>query len=309
MVHQRLLKTILKKNEMMDIFKAIQAKDFTKVITACDEKINMDGNLVLSCLKIKGKFLIKLERYEEAFKLYDELLASKKLPWVLMGRGQCNYFFKKYPEALADFEAIVELSDVNVEGYDWIAKAKLAMNDKSGAQETLENAARLSPKAILRQQILGDVAYGNKNLDVAEKAYKWAVQLGKYSCYRRILDYINYAEILLNKAKSDDGRVSLRAGTEAVTVLEGLMAFYNNDRLVRAQANIMLVFAYHSINKTDKAKILAKKTADSIEKDHLKLDKQWLAKLGEAFITVGEKEKGQALIDNNTSDSTGSQPT
>lgn len=315
MVHQRLFKAIAKKREMMDIYKYIQIKDLAKAVIACDEKINLGGNLALTCLTLKGKLLIKLERYEEAFKLYDAFIEDKKIPLAFMGRGQCNYYFKKYAEALADFEAIIALSSVNVEGYDWIAKAKLAMNDQIGAQEVLEQAASLSPKAILRQQNLADVAYQNKNLEVAEKAYKWAVQLGKYSCYRRVLDYINYAEILITKAKADEhGRAGVRAGTEAITVLEGLMVLYNNNKIVHAQANITLIFAYHSINKTDKAKIVAKKVESSIEKEHIKLEKPWLIKLGEAFILLGEQEKGQEFINNinnnnNTSNDEVSKPT
>ncbi len=309
MVHQRLLKTVAKKQELEDVYKAIQHDDLGKAIALCDEKINAGGHAVLTCLKIKGKLQLRLGKYEDAFKLYDEFLGTKKLPWVLMGRGQCNYFFKKYDKALEDFEAIVALSDVNVEGYDWIAKAKLAMNDAVGAQEILENAARLSPKAILRQQLLGDVAFKNKNIEVAEKAYRWAVQLGRHSCYRRVLDYINYADVLIIKSKSDEhGRVSLKAGNDAVTVLENLANIYGNDRIVQAQANIMLVFANQTINKNDKAKLVAKKALSYVEKDHVKLEKPWLIKLGEALISVDEKEKGQELIDNNSSDGDKSQP-
>ena len=84
MVHQRLLKAVAKKQELIDVYEAIQHDDLNKAIDLCDDKINAGGNLALSCLKLKGKLLIKTKRYEEAFKLYDELLSAKKLPWVLM---------------------------------------------------------------------------------------------------------------------------------------------------------------------------------------------------------------------------------
>lgn len=295
MVHQRLLRTVAKKQDMMEIFKAMQVNEFAKALGLCNEKIKTGGNLLPNYLKTKGKLLLKLGRYEEALKFYTELLAEKSLPWIFMGRGQCYYNFKQYAKALADFEAIVALSQVNVEGYDWIAKAQIAMNNFDMAQSTLENAARLSPKAILRQQNLGDIAFKNKNFEVAEKAYRWAVNLGKHSCYRRTQDYVNYAEILINKCKSDEnGRISLRAGNDAVMILESLAAMNNTDRLIQTQANIMLVFANLSINKTDKAKILAKKAADSIEKEHIKLEQQWLTKLGEALLAVGDIDKAKA---------------
>lgn len=300
MVHQRLTKTITKKAELADVYDAIHHNDLLKAIVLCDEKIAAGDKTMLNCIKIKSKLQMKLGKYDDAFKLFDEFLAAKTVSWVLMGRGQCNYYFKKYDKALADFEAIIALSAVNVEGYDWVAKTKLAMGDAVGAQEILENAARLSSKAILRQQLLGDIAYGNKNIEVAEKAYRWAVQLGKYSCYRRVLDYLNYAEVLILKSNSDEhGRTSLRAGNDAVLVLESLANLYGNDRVVQAQANIGLVAAYQTIKKNDKAKLAAKKALSWVEKDHIKLDKQWLVKLGEALILVDEQEKGQELINNN----------
>jgi tetratricopeptide (TPR) repeat protein len=302
MVHQRLVKALAKKEELKDVYSAIHRDDLAKAIILCDEKISTASNTALTCVKIQGKLLINLNRYEEAFNLYDGLLKNKKFPWALLGRGKCHHFFKRYDKALADFEAIVALSEVNVEGYDWIARAKLAMGNEADAQVILEKAVRLSPKAILRQQLLGDVAYKNKNLDIAEKAYKWAVQLGKHSCYRRVADYLNYADVLIAKAKSDDhGRVSLRAANDAVVVLENLNSSYSNDRVVQTQAHIMLTAAYHAISKHDKARLVAKKALVFVEKEHIELEKQWLVKLGEALISVDEQEKGQELINNNSS--------
>ena len=303
MVHQRLLKSVAKKQAFADIYSAMANNEFAKALALCEEKINSASGLTATCLKIKGRLLIKLQMFAEGVQFYDSMLSSKKMPWILMGRGQCYYHLQKYAQALADFEEIVALSSVNVEGYDWVAKAKLAMNDLSGAQEVLENAARLSSKAILRQQLLADIALQNNSLEVAERAYRWAVQLGKYSCYRRMLDYINYANVLITKAKTDEnGRVTLKAGNDAVNVLESLGVLYANDRAVQTIAQIMLVFANQTINKQDKAKIIAKRALAMVEKDHIKLEKKWLVKLGEALVAVGEQEKGQELIDNNTAE-------
>ena len=78
----------------------------------------------------------------------------------------------------------------------------------------------------------------------------------------RVIDYTNYAEILIEKSKSDEhGRVSLRAANYAVTILENLNNLYNSDRIVQAQANIMLIFAYQTINKVDKSRVNSEKSS------------------------------------------------
>jgi regulator of sirC expression with transglutaminase-like and TPR domain len=51
-----------------------------------------------------------MERYDEAVKDFDFVLASKpREAYVYAMRGGCYERLEKYPQALADFEAVVRL--------------------------------------------------------------------------------------------------------------------------------------------------------------------------------------------------------
>lgn len=304
MVHARLNKVTQKKEEYMQILKALDAKDYDKALKLIDEKIAQGGKSLITALKIKGKILDKKKDYKAAKEFYTGLVESKKLPWTLMGLGRANFYLESYGEAMTCFDEIIELSEVNVEGYDWIANTQLALKQKRDAQETLERAVQLSSKAILRQQKLGDLAFDNHDMEVAEKAYKNAVWLGKHSCYRREQDYLRYGHVLIEKARNEEhGRISIKAATDAVGVLDTVVNLYRNDRKVQAPANTLLALAHQVSNRKDKAKVYIKKALELVERDNIKMDPAYMVMLGEAMVDSEDddlKERGEVYISSNS---------
>lgn len=298
MVHTRLTKIAQKKRELREIHKAIEGKSVDEALKLCEEKIAEGGRIVLSCLKIKGRLLIDSERYDEAKELYTNLATAKKLPWVLMGLGQVHFLQENYDDAMDAFNKILEISAVNVEALDWIAKTHIKQGDKYAAQDSLQQAVELSSKAILRQQLLGDLAYDNEDFEAAEKAYREAVRLARYSCYRRPKEYLRLAELLLKRSLSgsDSGIAAKKAGSEAVTVLEQLNTLYSKEKDVVLQCTVHQAYTMMKADRADKGKVMAKRALDSVEAGKGKLEPEDYVLLGEALKLAGSAEKGEELI-------------
>lgn len=298
MVYNRLTKVISKKKELMPVYVAIEKKDFDKALEICNENLAAGGKYSATYLKLKGKILFELKRFDEACEFYQSLLQSKRTPWMLAGLGKAQYELEKYDKALESFRGIIELSDVNVEGYDWIAKTQIKRKEPDTAQSTLQHAIGLSSKAILRQQALADLSYDNKDYTTALKAYKHAVHLGKHSCYRRPADFIRYAILLLEQIPElGNDRDKARFANDALASLEQLALFYRSSQKEVVTSKILQIPTYQFLFKNDKASNIAADVQKEIDKtENLDLDAEIWTKYGEALIALGEVAKGQKII-------------
>lgn len=298
MVHTRLIKIIERKAALISILKAMDNNKYDEVISECDRTIAKGGKLVIQCLKLKGQALFFLKEYEKIIGIFTPIAEAKQLLWATMLVGKAHFYLQDFEKALEYFNKIVEINPVNVEGYDWIAKVQLAKGDQKGAQNTLVHAISLSSKAILRQQALADIAYDNGSLDVAEKAYKTAVVLGKHSCYHRPRDSLRYADILLDKVKrTENERVKVRNANEAVSILEALNNMHRHKPESMALTDIMLVQAFLASERKDKAHSYALRAFEAYEDKGIEIEKEYLNKLAEFLSELNDKERAMTIYE------------
>jgi CheY-like chemotaxis protein len=296
MVYERLTKAIEHKQELIEIYRAIEGSDPQTALAICDKKIAAGGKLVLSCLKIKGKQLIFLKRYEEAMSLYSSLLEARNLMWAFLGFGECFFYKEMYEEAIVQFEKILKENPNCVEALDWIAKANFARGKKIEAQKILEQSVALSSKAILRQQFLGDVALENEDFDVAEKAFKSAVSLGKYSCYRRDKDFFTYAHLMIKKMLiEDNAKNAAHQEGEAYACLQLVMNYNAANRLSQLPPYVNLLELQLLAGKIDKAVITVNKINGFFNINDS--NKEYLARYAQALLKLPQQEFQKQSLD------------
>jgi len=305
MVHERVMRCLEQKKELEPIYQALEGSDSQKALQILDDRIAKGGKLVLLCLKIKGKELLKLKRYDEAAQLYESILEARELAWAYMGLGKCYYYKEKYPEALQEFQKIIVDNDKTVEGYDWIARCYEKIGEFVKAQETLEQAVQMSSKAILRQQFLGRMALCNEDLKIAERAFKMAVSLGKHSVYRSDDDTKNYAYILLKRGLEEtNARMRSRYITDALAALEVMRKFYHSNRAKQAEIYLIMVDIMLQAEKLDQVEATANKILGLLAHEPTSSDKELILQLANLFIKSGKDnlaEKGEKIQQKYTS--------
>jgi tetratricopeptide (TPR) repeat protein len=117
---------------------------------------------------------------------------------------------KAYSEAQAQLQSLTEQHANYTAAYDWLAKCYKSQNQLAEAQQTLQAAVEVSPKAVLRQQMLADVALLNQDDQTAEAALSKAVQHGRHSVYRDPSNYANLAKVSAKTKSGDAGLKVLR---------------------------------------------------------------------------------------------------
>jgi CheY-like chemotaxis protein len=204
-----------KKENLKDIEKAVEKKDYTSVIALCDEQINSHTKSLSDLLKLKGEILIKKQAYTEAAAFYEKVLTMGNLPWAMFGLGKVKFITGDYAEAKTTFERIIKKNNKIVAAYDWLAQTHEKMGNNTEAQQVLQEAVRISPKAILRQRTLGNIARKNKDNVTAEYSFKEAVKQGKHSFLKSPSDYTCLAKVLVDKGSPMESLDVLRdAGRE-----------------------------------------------------------------------------------------------
>ena len=285
-LEKKLKDSIKKKENLKNIERAIEKNDYANAIAICDKLIGSNTKNLTELLKLKGEILTKKGDYTEAVLFYEEVLSMGNLPWAMLGLGKTKFITGDYDAAKEIFEKIIAKNDKNVAAYDWLALIHEKMGNLKEAQKVLQEAILISPKAILRQKALGNIAYKNKDFITAEQSFKEAVKQGKHSFFKSPSDYTSLAKVFVDRNAPEEGlKVLNDAGKE----------FINNPEAA-LQISVTESLAFKKMNREkDARKALAKATQLSATlpntlPSNVELD------LAKAFFLTGNEESGKAII-------------
>ena len=295
MLRGRLEKVIVRKDDLFDVVKLLKKDRFADAIELCDEKIAQKPRNLTELLKLKAEILMTAERYDDATVIFESVLAKRDAPWAMLGLGKAHFYTQKYAQAKEIFQKIIDDNKTNMEAYDWLAKTAVALGDQGQAMNILATATKLSPKSIVRQMELGNLALKEQDLDTAAKAFKKAVQVGCNSIYQTPTNYTKLAKIL-----------SKDSGKEALSVLSKLRGDYGRDdeaKLHAASSESLVLKGMGRDNEAQKAYAEASKLYDKCAGD---VSKNAAMELANASLANGDKDKGlvmlQTLVKNNHQD-------
>lgn len=203
-LQSRLKRLLEKKQELCDVYGAIDRKHYDKVIEHCAGHIAAGSKYRLDLLKITSDMLIRTGAYDKATALCREILEERELPWAVFDIGRVHYHRQQYREAADRFTRVIALNGAYVSAYDWLAKTHECMGDPAAAQEVLVEALDKSSKSLLRLRALADVAERNGDDDAAENSRRKAIRIGKTSVLRQPADYTRLAQTLVRKQSAKD---------------------------------------------------------------------------------------------------------
>jgi len=296
MLKERLIRIITVKEELRQANEAIDLQKYDLAIKRCLEVLEKSPRLRLPASRMLGQLLTRQKKYEQGLKIYSQLLNERSVAWAKLGQAICIYKLGDADSALALLNRALVDHPLYVQCYDWIARILLDKDKPVEAQEALEKAIRISPKAVLRQMELGRVAYENDDMAVAEPAFKYAVRLGRYSCHKSVKNYLQFArsaQTLLNNPK--DRQTQNKAG-EAFRALDELRQDFADDEDSLFEASIVESKTHHNMENQAEAKRSANEAEELLASLSCpKLD--YKLQMTEAFIDSEQSVKAQVLID------------
>ncbi|MGR8930505.1 MAG: tetratricopeptide repeat protein [Gammaproteobacteria bacterium] len=192
----RIERNLRRKQYLENVEKEVQRGNYLTAIHNCELLLEKDDKKMRThVIKRRAELATLIGDFDVARRLYWEILEQYELPWARLGLGIIEYQQTHFEKAVSIFEALLQENPMYLEGYDWLSKAYEAQDRPFDVQEVLNQAVDLSPQSILRQKRLAETADKNGNNEVAEKAYKAAVSLGKHSVYKTPADFTNLAKL------------------------------------------------------------------------------------------------------------------
>jgi tetratricopeptide (TPR) repeat protein len=294
---EKKIKNLIEKKEMLrGVEKAIAEGDYERALAKCEADIAKKPRNLADFYRLKGEILFKMGNHEEAERFYNFIITMGKLPWAMMGLARVKYVTERYEEAREVLERLITVNDKVMAAHDFLAEVLKKMGKPLEAQRVLMGAVAISPKEMRRQRELGQLSYGNMDLDVAEKALKEAVRQGKHSCFKSPENISMLANVLIDKGAKEEGIAVLKYGSRE----------FHNDREAAIRIAMSESMVYTKLERHDKAKEAIGRAVEISRSEPRKGPAKCDVELAKVLIMNGDGTTGRdilrRLIQNNHED-------
>jgi tetratricopeptide (TPR) repeat protein len=259
-IHSRLMKILRHKAYFSEINQAIDNKNILLAIQECDRMVLKQPKLATHAFRIKAKLLLNTQQYDEAEQVYRQVFDSHGLAWAQLGLAQCMRTKQDYSSAIELLKTLIATNDKYVECYDLLAKIYLELDQPAQAQAILEQAIEQSPKAVLRQSELSKIAFQNKNMEVAAKAARKAINLSKNSCHHSPKNYLTLAKSLQDLLINGSQRDKTLSAADIEGALKEVQKNFPADTAAQLEAKYIEGLTLYNQGKSEKAQKVIQET-------------------------------------------------
>ncbi|MFT4763132.1 MAG: CheY-like chemotaxis protein [Oleispira sp.] len=296
MLKERLIRIITIKEELRQVNKAIDLQKYDLAIKYCLEVLEKNSRLRLPASRILGQLLMRQKQFQQALKIYSQLLNERSVSWAKLGQAICIYKLGDPNSALALLNRALVDHPLYVQCYDWMAKILLALDKPLEAQAALEKAIVISPKAVLRQMELGRIAFENGDMATAEPAFKYSVRLGRYSCHKTVKNYLQFARSAQSLLSNSKDRKTQNKANEVFRALGEIKQDFSDDQDSLFEASIVESKTHINMENIDEAKRSANEAEILLASlEDPKMD--YKLQMTETFIETDQSVKAQKIID------------
>lgn len=292
----RLNRAILRHEALMPIKKAISEGDYQAALDGCNERIASGARYASDCIKMKGHLLFLLRQLKEAQDLYESVLDRKPLVWAKLGMSKTLIDMGKLDSAEKILADVISEDSRYVEAHDLLADVYEARNDTHGAQKSVEQASKVSPKSVHRHRKLAKLADSNGDDTLAMNSYRQAIKWGMNSCHESPQDYFDYARKTSDVVRNSDDRKEDKVMVkQAVSYLDRARKRYGDSPEVAAQSHMVEAQLYQS--QGDEAK--ARASTQTAKKLYSKLEDPSVdasLELARTLHTVNEEDEARKLL-------------
>jgi cytochrome c-type biogenesis protein CcmH/NrfG len=174
----RLQQARLRKFSLQEIFTAIEAGDFETAAELCLQRFESRGTYWLYAARIGAELLMRVEKYPEAYTLYEAVVAAKTLPWAKLGVARAQLGNGEPMRATSTLETLISEDPSYTDAYDVLGRAQFELGRLDRALVTFQMASELTPHSITRLQNLGMMTYFSGDRVEAEKILGKTARLG-----------------------------------------------------------------------------------------------------------------------------------
>jgi len=286
LLQSRLEKLMARKQSLGGVEAAIRSKDFTAALSQCDQLIASQAANTHEVLRIKSDLLLTLGDHDAARAVYESVLAQRSVPWATTGLGKLLFNTGDFAGAVALFQQVLAENQMYIEAADWLAKTHEVMGDTRLAQQVLLDAVKLSPNSPVRQKNLGDTAFKNGELDLAQAAFEKNIKISAFSNHKNPAVYAKLADVLLDKGEPQ----------EALNVLQRSKTDFRYNAAASLQTAVTESRVFQKMGQTDKAQAALATAERLVTQMEGKLSPELKVELARSHLKLGQLDKACQLL-------------
>lgn len=192
-----------RKRVLKDIFEAIEREDFEAAAEHCLKRFESRGQFWLYAARIGAELLLRLNRYDDARKLYDAIIEAKTVPWARLGVARTELGSGNVAAARRTLETLIGEIPDHADSHDVMGRVQMDLGEIEGALATYRTAARLTPGCLLRAQRCGCLAFYAGQRPEALKQLEQTMAQGLRS---KLFDMLTLALIGLMRFDNKDSK-------------------------------------------------------------------------------------------------------
>lgn len=282
----RLTRLIARKQVLAPIEASVKALDYAHAITQCDQQLKADVPYPHEILRLKSDLQLAMGDYASAASVFETVLASRDAPWAQTGMGKVHFHQRNYEQAKVVFQQVLQQHMVYMDASDWLAKTCAHMGAYDEAEQVLLEAAKISPNSPARQKMLGDTAYRNGSLEVAQSAFEKAIRISEFSPHKSLLPYTSLAQVQVDRKVPHEALKTLSLSKKAFR--------YNSDAAIHTSAAECAV--YHHMGQTDRAKAEMRELDKLLAKASGRIGTEASLAVAKSMLAMDREDKACSLL-------------
>ncbi|MEJ6005444.1 response regulator [Paucibacter sp. AS339] len=192
-----------RKRVLKDIFEAIERQDFETAAGHCLKRFEARAQFWLYAARIGAELLLRLNRFEDARKLYDAIIEAKTVPWARLGVARTELGAGNVTAARRTLETLIGEIPDHADSYDVMGRVQMEQGEIEAALATYRTAVNLTPGCLLRAQRAGSLAFYAGQRAEALKMLERAMAQGLRS---KLFDMLSLILIALMRFDNKDSK-------------------------------------------------------------------------------------------------------
>jgi DNA-binding NarL/FixJ family response regulator len=184
-LHKKITAALTQKRLLVEVDEALSHGFYEKALQILTIRVRSHPEHCALFYKEKGALLVRLSRFKEALSVFDAALRDREgYSWAAHGKAVCLWALGQREAAHALLATVIATAPLFVEALDTQAQWHEEEGAFEAALATWQAASAKSPWHATRQARLGQRALTLGQPQVAERAYRKAVQITAHSVLR-----------------------------------------------------------------------------------------------------------------------------
>lgn len=294
MLEQRVTRLLRRRHAMSGVYSALDMDDRRRAMAFLIDLSATDNRHARVAQKMLGEVFIAEGELHKAERLYTKVLELCPVDWARLGLARVKHLQGELTVAGSWLEKIVKDNPLYLPAYDVLANNWEQLGEALQVQAAVERSVAISPKSILRQKRLAQVAERNGDLGTSLQALRSTVRLGALSCHACPEDGFQFARVAATslEKKLQPAEPLVHEVVEVMSTTRQRFAL-TREQLSRAELLTARLLAHGG--KVERAKSLVEVTENQLRhagEVPLEVDMERV----QALQALGEHEQADGLL-------------